>query len=397
MVYKIADNIYSPLGVTTAENYAAVRVGRSLLRSYPAGTLGLPQPFMASLIEWGGVAPLAGYTRFERIVIESVSRALAQTAVDVSSPRLLFILATTKGNVELLEHNVLAIQGNEELVLTSADRMLPGVAAQMVANYFGFVNMPLVVSNACISGLSAQLTAQRLLEGRAYDVAVVCGADVLSRFVVSGFGSLMALSPTACRPFDMERTGLNLGEAAATIIYKRGERREVSREKQEVSGESAVWQMVRGAVRNDAYHISSPSPKGEGCYRAISAAMGDMTASELAFVSAHGTATMYNDEMESAAIDRAGLDSVTVNSLKGYFGHTMGAAGVLETVLSMAAVDDGCILGTRGFEELGVSHTINVTAEHQATTKRTFLKLMSGFGGCNAAAVFKKTGGNDDC
>ena len=390
MVYKIADNIYSPLGVTTAENYAAVRAGRSLLRSYPAGTLALPQPFMASLIEWGGVAPLAGYTRFERIVIESVRRALKQTTVDVRSPRLLFVLATTKGNVELLEGNVPSTKGNDISLPSSADRVLLGVAAQAVADYFGFVNMPLVVSNACISGLSAQLTAQRLLDGGAYDVAVVCGADVLSRFVISGFGSLMALSPSACRPFDMERTGLNLGEAAATIIYKRGERQEVRRE-------SAAWQMMRGAVRNDAYHISSPSPKGEGCYRAISAAMGDMTASDLAFVNAHGTATMYNDEMESAAITRAGLAAVAVNSLKGYFGHTMGAAGVLETVLSMTAVDDGCILGTRGFEELGVSHRINVTAGHQPTSKRAFLKLMSGFGGCNAALVFKKTGGCDDC
>jgi len=390
MVYKIADNIYSPLGVTTAENYAAVRAGRSLLRSYPAGTLALPQPFMASLIEWGGVAPLAGYTRFERIVIESVRRALKQTTVDVRSPRLLFVLATTKGNVELLEGNVPSTKGNDISLPSSADRVLLGVAAQAVADYFGFVNTPLVVSNACISGLSAQLTAQRLLDGGAYDVAVVCGADVLSRFVVSGFGSLMALSPSACRPFDMERTGLNLGEAAATIIYKRGERQEVRRE-------SAAWQMMRGAVRNDAYHISSPSPKGEGCYRAISAAMGDMTASDLAFVNAHGTATMYNDEMESAAITRAGLAAVAVNSLKGYFGHTMGAAGVLETVLSMTAVDDGCILGTRGFEELGVSHRINVTAGHQPTSKRAFLKLMSGFGGCNAALVFKKTEGSDDC
>jgi len=421
MVYKVADNICSPLGVTTAENYAAVKAGGSMLRSYPAGTMDLPYAFMASLIDWGGVELLAGYTRFERIVIQSVSRALQQTTLDAHSPRLLFVLATTKGNVELLEHHPLHAKakddaglleyhplqanakGNEEQSQTSRARILPGMAAQAVADYFGFVNTPLVVSNACISGLSAQLTAQRLLEGGAYDVAVVCGADVLSRFVVSGFGSLMSLSPAACRPFDMERTGLNLGEAAATIIYKRGEGQEVSGERRAVNGEgqavsggSAVWQIMRGAVCNDAFHISRPSPKGEGCYRAIRAAMDDLAVGELAFVSAHGTATMYNDEMESAAIARAGLAGVTVNSLKGYFGHTMGAAGVLETVLSMAAVDDGGILGTRGFEELGVSHTINVTAGHQATTKRTFLKLMSGFGGCNAAAVFKKTGGDDD-
>lgn len=380
MIRKIADNIYSPLGVTTAENYAAVKQGRSMLRSYPAGTMDLPEAFTASLFDWGRVEPLDGYTRFERIVIQSVGRALAQTDVDVYSDRVLFVLSTTKGNVELLDSRSQQFP---------ADRVLPGVAARVVAAYFGFNRQPLVVSNACISGLSAQITAMRLIESGACDVAVVCGADVQSRFIISGFGSFKALSPMECRPFDIERLGLNLGEAAATVIY---ERSEVRGERREKRGERIEWFAVRGAVRNDAFHISGPSPKGEGSYRAIRAALGDTPADELAFINVHGTSTMYNDEMESAAIDRAGLLDVPVNSLKGYYGHTMGAAGVLETILSMAAVDDGCILGTRGYEELGVSHRVRVSGQHAATTKQSFLKLLSGFGGCNAAMLFKKGG-----
>ena len=380
MIRKIADNIYSPLGVTTAENYAAVKQGRSMLRSYPAGTMDLPEAFTASLFDWGRVEPLDGYTRFERIVIQSVGRALAQTDIDVHSDRVLFVLSTTKGNVELLDSRSQQFP---------ADRVLPGVAARVVAAYFGFNRQPLVVSNACISGLSAQITAMRLIESGACDVAVVCGADVQSRFIISGFGSFKALSPMECRPFDIERLGLNLGEAAATVIYERSEKRG---ERREERGERSEWFAVRGAVRNDAFHISGPSPKGEGSYRAIRAALGDTPADELAFINVHGTSTMYNDEMESAAIDRAGLLDVPVNSLKGYYGHTMGAAGVLETILSMAAVDDGCILGTRGYEELGVSHRVRVSGQHAATTKQSFLKLLSGFGGCNAAMLFKKGG-----
>ncbi len=380
MIRKIADNIYSPLGVTTAENYAAVKQGRSMLRSYPAGTMDLPEAFTASLFDWGRVEPLDGYTRFERIVIQSVGRALAQTDIDVHSDRVLFVLSTTKGNVELLDSRSQQFP---------ADRVLPGVAARVVAAYFGFDRQPLVVSNACISGLSAQITAMRLIESGACDVAVVCGADVQSRFIISGFGSFKALSPMECRPFDIERLGLNLGEAAATVIYERSEKRG---ERREERGERIEWFAVRGAVRNDAFHISGPSPKGEGSYRAIRAALGDTPADELAFINVHGTSTMYNDEMESAAIDRAGLLDVPVNSLKGYYGHTMGAAGVLETILSMAAVDDGCILGTRGYEELGVSHRVRVSGQHAATTKQSFLKLLSGFGGCNAAMLFKKGG-----
>lgn len=396
MVLKVADNIYSPLGGTTADNYRAVRQGCSQLRRYPAkmapgsdghgalaGVSDLPESFFASLFDWSRVEPVAGFTRFERIVIQSVSRALARSAVSAGSGRLLFVLSTTKGNVELLDSRSPQFP---------PERVLPGVAAQAIARYFGFVNPPLVVSNACASGLSAQLTAMRLLESGQYDVAVVCGADVVSRFVISGFSSLKALSPVRCRPFDIERMGLNLGEAAATIIYVNRVTGSEQRALGVELGVDAGWQAVGGAVCNDAYHISSPSPTGDGCCRAIRAAMGSEPAGCLAFVSAHGTATMYNDEMESAAISRAGLSAVPVNSLKGYYGHTMGAAGVLETVLSMAAVDHGCVLQTLGYEELGVSHSIRVAAENLTTTQRDFLKLMSGFGGCNAAMRFRKLG-----
>ncbi|MBQ6378093.1 MAG: beta-ketoacyl synthase [Prevotella sp.] len=371
MIRKIADNIYSPLGFTTAENYASVKAGKSRLRRYE-GAMGLPDPFTASLLDWQQVEPLDGYTRFETIAIHSARQALAQTGADPASPKVLFVVSTTKGNVDLLD----APSGT-----FPADRVHLGVAARKVATYFNNPNQPLVVSNACISGLSAQITAMRLLEGGDYETAVVIGADVQSRFIISGFLSLMALSPMACRPFDIERVGLNLGEAAATIIYTN----------MGTVGPDE-WQAVGGAVRNDAHHISNPSRTGEGCYRAIRAALGNTPVEDLAFVNAHGTSTLYNDEMEAVAIHRAGLSEVPVNSLKGYYGHTMGAAGVLETILSMAAVDDGCVLGTRGFEELGVSRPVRLSAQNGQTTKRSFVKLLSGFGGCNAAMLFRKGG-----
>lgn len=372
MIHKIADNIYSPLGFTTADNYAAVKAGRSALRAYESAK-DLPEPFVASLFDWSQVPPMPGYTPFERIVIQSVERALAQTDVDVTSPRIVFILSTTKGNVELLDSRSQPFP---------PERVLLGETARTIAAHFGITTTPIVVSNACISGLSAQLTAMRLLECGAFDTAIVVGADVQSRFIISGFQSFKALSPYECRPFDIERMGLNLGEAAATIVYSR-----LPLSAGQMS--SAQWQMVSGAVRNDAHHISSPSPSGEGCYRAIRAAMGHVPASELAFISVHGTSTLYNDEMESAAIARAGLSDVPLNSLKGYYGHTMGAAGVLETILSMKAVEEGCIPPTRGFSELGVSHGVNISDSERPAHGRSLLKLLSGFGGCNAALLFR--------
>ena len=113
---------------------------------------------------------------------------------------------------------------------------------------------------------------------------------------------------------------------------------------------------------------------------------------ELACVNVHGTSTLYNDEMESIALQRAGLSEVPLNALKGVFGHTMGAAGVLESLISMQAADAGLVLGTRGFSRMGVSCPVNISADKRTTGRKAFIKLLSGFGGCNAAMLFRKGG-----
>ena len=141
-----------------------------------------------------------------------------------------------------------------------------------------------------------------------------------------------------------------------------------------------------GAIRNDATHISNPAKNGEGSYLALKAVVSDGDQKSLAFINAHGTATIFNDQMESVAIERAGLMDIPVNAYKGYYGHTMGAAGVLETILSMSALD------AQGYEELGVSGHISLSASHQSTSKSAFVKMLSGFGGCNAALLLEVSG-----
>jgi 3-oxoacyl-[acyl-carrier-protein] synthase-1 len=370
----IADNIISPLGLTSEENYMAVKDGRTGLARY-TGQWGLPDPFMAALIDRESLPSLPdeeGLTIFEKMVILSIRQALSQCDVDVTSERTLLILSTTKGNVELLG------KSTTQRCLTPLCPLL-GEAAKTIASYLRNPNLPIVVSNACISGVCAQIEASRLLATGRYDHAIVCGADVLSPFIVSGFQSLKALTDEPCRPFDIDRTGINLGDAAATIIY-RGVAADAL--------PSGAWTLVKGAVRNDAHHISSPSPTGDGCYNALRYVMQGACEEDIAFINAHGTATLFNDEMESVAIFRAGLSQIPVNSLKGYFGHTMGAAGILETIISMRALNEGIILPTKGYECLGVSKKINIATESGHTDKRSFVKMMSGFGGCNAAIRF---------
>jgi 3-oxoacyl-[acyl-carrier-protein] synthase-1 len=381
VVVKVGDCIVSPLGDTTRKNYEAVRKGDSRL-CYYEHPWNLPESLYASLFsqeQWQEVDERLSlsipYTRFEKIVILSAKQALEEAGIDPSSERVLFLLSTTKGNVELL--------AEREQPRFPAARVLLGETALQVSRYFRNPNTPLVLSNACISGVSVQVAAMRLLLSGAYDSIVVMGADCQSPFIVSGFQSFKALSTELCRPFDKDRCGLNLGEAAATVVLTRKARLEVAAED---------WVLRQGGICNDANHISGPSRTGEGSYRALLKALQGISSEELAFVNVHGTATAYNDEMESIALDRAGLSSVPVNGLKGYFGHTMGAAGILESLLSMEAVDDHCVLATRGFESLGVSRPVRVSNRVGVTNQRAFIKLMSGFGGCNAALLYQKGG-----
>ena len=373
MIVCVSHNIISPLGNTSAENYTAVKSGMSALRRYD-GLWDLPEPFFASLLDRNAYADKK-YTIDEKIVIDSISKALENTEIDTASTRVLFIISTTKGNVFLLDKRENGFP---------KERVRLGMMAREITKYFKNPNEPIVVSNACISGVCAQIEAMRYLESGEYDYVIVCGVDVQSPFIVSGFQSFKALSPEACKPFDANRCGLNLGDAAATIVYTKKDK-----------ANDNEWVACRGAIRNDANHISGPSRVGEGSYRALRIALGNLRPEQLAFINAHGTATPYNDEMESIAIERAGLSNVPVNSLKGYYGHTMGAAGVLETIISMQAVDDHNILGTRGFDTLGVTHPLDVSKQNRATEKHAFIKLLSGFGGCNAALLMAKGGLND--
>ena len=354
MAYIIADNIISPLGETSEENYLSVKAGRSGIRAYEPGTCNIPEGFYASLL----------FEDFETLALRSAQKTMGNAQLELKGKRTAFILSSTKGNIE------------ENISLADS--------AQRIASQLGIDSHPIVVCNACISGLSALILGNRLIDSDLYDAAIVCGCDTPRQFILSGFQSLKALSPEPCRPFDMERMGLNLGEAAATLILS----------KNPIQGNS--WRMGDGFIRNDAFHISTPSKTADGLYLSLQRTLESFTKEisstckqidlkeHLAFINAHGTATLFNDQMESVAIGRAGLSDLPANAYKSFWGHTMGAAGILETIISMKAIDDDTILGTRGFSELGVSGKMNICAENRPTDKKGFIKMLSGFGGCNA-------------
>ena len=378
----IATNIISSLGFTTDENYENVKRGISGIKHYDEGTFDLPEAFMGSLIdreklnnEFAKISSKNSYTELEKAAILSVFTANKEAQIDLSGEKTIFILSTTKGNVDLL--NDVDAEVKNFLPL----HLFLWHTAQLIAGFFGNNNTPIVVSNACISGAAAQITAMYELQFGNYDYAVVAGVDFLSKFIISGFQSFKALSPELCRPFDKDRCGLNLGEAAATIIFAR---------KSETDAVCGDILLTDGAIRNDANHISAPSRTGDGAFLALRKVMKNSDPDDIAFINAHGTATPYNDEMEAVALTRAGLNAIPTNSLKGYFGHTLGAAGVLESIISIQALKDGIALKTCGYEELGVDNPLKITKDTIPVKKNRYIKMLSGFGGCNAVLLFTK-------
>lgn len=373
------DYLLSPLGCGSEENLRAIREGRSGIRGCPGWLPEREGPVMASILDesWREVeaglglekSP-AGWTRLEKMIRIAVVKAANGRPLD--DRRTLFLLSTTKGNVSLLDRDI--YPGDE-----GADGLYLWQTALKIARWFGNPNEPEVISHACISGVAACILAKRWIESGAFDRVVVIGAEEVSRFIISGFHSFHALSSAPCRPFDAARDGLNLGEAVGTLIMEKTDR----------PGNDTVT-IAGGAITNDANHISGPSRTGEGLYRAVLLALPEEVRSELAFINAHGTATLFNDEMESIAFTRAGLQQIPVFSLKGYLGHTLGASGVVEIILSARILAAGILPVSRGYADSGVSSPLSIVTKPVAFTGRQCLKTASGFGGCNAVIRLKK-------
>ncbi len=374
-VYFTGDNIISSLGFSSQENFTSLLQGKTGIANFEITGL-YPEPFVASMIDRNSVHTLLPgnhFTLLEKMMMLSVEDTVKSAGVDIKSDKTIFLFSTTKGNIDLLEEPLSA--------QFETDRVYLWKMAEVITKHFGNPNKPIVISNACISGVLAINTAAMLLQNGDYENAVVVGGDMVSRFVLSGFMSFHSLSPEPCKPFDAHRNGLSLGEAAGTVVLSVHPNKQKPR-----------FIFAGGASANDANHISGPSRTGEGSYIAIGKALKEAGtgSGEIDHISAHGTATPYNDDMESIAIKRHALSMVPVNSLKGFWGHTLGAAGIIETVALLHEMKNNTMIQTLGFLEPGTVEPLNVVTKPVKKELNTCLKLASGFGGCNAALIVKK-------
>ena len=375
-IYITDYNCVTPLGFDVESNWKALLEGKSGVALHKV--IDNHDAFFVSKIDdekleiefkrFFDSAQNDNFTRLEKMFLLSLKPLVERHQI---SDETAFILSTTKGNISLLK--------NES---TLPEGVYLSRLAQKLADFFGFKTQPIVVSNACVSGVMAISVAKNMIQARKYKDAFVVAGDEISEFVISGFNSFQAIGSEPCKPYDKNRNGINLGEAtAAAYITSTPSANEKLKFK--VLGDSAI---------NDANHISGPSRTGDGLFASVQNAMKEAKASaeQIDFISAHGTATLYNDEMEAITFNRMNLQNVPLNSMKGYYGHCLGASGLLESIIAMESALNNTLIPSKNFEEMGVSQDLNIIRENQSAEIKYILKTASGFGGCNAAIVLGK-------
>lgn len=375
-VFASYNNIISALGFTTETNAKNVSEERSGIKKHTSPIF--EDGFYSSIINtekldnhFTNFGNPKDFTKLEKMMISSLKNILVQSQVSLNEKTAL-IISTTKGNIDCLDVN--SPFGKQRAYLHELSNVLQ--------NFFGFKNEPIIISNACVSGILAVAVAKRYIQNGIYDNVLIVSGDTVSDFILSGFNSFQAISNAPSKPFSKNRTGINIGEASASILITNND---------SLLSKDAVKILGDGSC-NDANHISGPSRTGEGLFLSIESVLkeSNINISDIDYISAHGTATNYNDEMEAIAFDRLNLNTIPLNSLKGYYGHTLGASGLLETIIGIQSLDQNTLFTSLGFDELGVSKQINVIEKPTKKEMSIFLKTASGFGGCNTAVLFEK-------
>lgn len=360
-VYITHSNLNLPSGSTKSLVLESLYSNKSAIQQHEHP---LMQGYFASKFSPEQLPELIpGYSLVETLLINIISETITTASVSLTQPEVVLILSTTKGDIN-------------HLYSSTPEKAKLSYLSGRLQQYFKAYNKPLVVSNACISGMQALEVSKILLQTNTYKKVVIAAIDMVSDFVLSGFFSFQALSGGPCLPFDKSRSGLCLGEGCAVAIVE-----------SEKTAEAV--EIVSIASSNDANHISGPSRTGDGLSLAIRAALktSGIPKEDLALINAHGTATLYNDEMESLAFQTMELTQTPMNSLKGYLGHTLGAAGLIETIITAEALKHNKVLASKGYTEQGTSVEVNLSNQHRSTDKKFALKTGSAFGGANSAII----------
>ncbi len=386
----VAAGVISPLGFGLAETAAALRDARDCIspvrqfdaaacRCQTAGQIDRARLRQSvTLPRSDRLHPVAFMTAF------ALGEALAQAPGFVPE---ISIFGTTSGGMSF---------GEEYYRALAAGHPLRG-AATRVANYppqkplvdaqeaFGIHAPCQVIANACASGSNALGHAYACIRSGRYQRVLSGGYDAISELVFVGFDSLQAATPEKCRPFDRERTGLVLGEGAAVLAL---ENMDAARAR----GATILGEITGYGISTDNHHLTQPHPSGSGPRQSMQMALRDaaLRPEEIDYVNAHGTATPFNDAAEGRAIVELFGSRVPVSSTKAMMGHSLGAAGAIEAVISLLALREQFLPPNLNFRALDDGLELNVIQGTRPAPLRRVLSNSFGFGGANASLILEK-------
>lgn len=302
------------------------------------------------------------------------------TIARFGATRVALILGTSTASIGATEqgYRELDAAGNFPPALREPTLHNPNSLVHFVQQALALRGPCVTVSTACSSSAKVFAQAERMLRAGIVDAAIVGGVDSLCDSVLYGFGSLELVSPEPCRPFDAARRGISIGEAAGFALVQLAQ-----------DGDDAPRLLGYGES-SDAFHMSSPHPEGLGARLAIDAALAraGLVAGDIDYINLHGTASQKNDEVEAALIADMFAAHTTASSTKGWTGHTLGAAGIVEAVISLIALEDGFVPGTLNTTELDTLCGPQIHLENRMQRLRHVLSNSFGFGGNNCVLAF---------
>ncbi|MGY6232703.1 beta-ketoacyl-[acyl-carrier-protein] synthase family protein [Enterobacter asburiae] len=384
MIYISAVGMVNALGNSPDEIAANLTAGVAPGMHARTGWLqGLPEAVLGGVE--GELPPIpdafaAHRTRNNQLLLAALAQI--QPAVDeaiarVGRDRVAVVLGTSTSGLDEGDEHVRRMTDGESSTRWQYPQQELGDPSRFLANWLQLEGPAYTISTACSSSARAMIGGKRLIEAGLVDIAIVGGADTLSRMPVNGFNSLESFSPTLCEPFGRDRRGITIGEAAALMVLSR---------------EPADVALLGTGESSDAYHISAPHPQGEGAIRAIAQALNEagMQPQDIGYINLHGTATPLNDQIESQVIHDLFGESVPCSSTKHLTGHTLGAAGITEAALSWLILMRDLPLPPQDFARYAPDDTLapcGLLHQRTALKKPVILSNSFAFGGNNASIL----------
>ncbi|HBA60700.1 MAG TPA: beta-ketoacyl-[acyl-carrier-protein] synthase family protein [Elusimicrobia bacterium] len=384
--------ILSAAGASVGETWQALKEGRDGLRPFslfpsaryagiPAGQLQADLPALSGL---------GGGSRSDHLAVAAARQAFSQSFPGgLPDPaRAGVILGACVGGMadsEVFLERLLRTGARETELLHFHEC---ASSADAVAGTLGLYGPCETISTACSSGQNAICLAAELILSGESDVMLAGGTDSLSRLTVNGFGSLLLMDPQGCRPFDEERKGMSLGEGAAVLALESAG--SAARRNARVLARLSGW-----AATCDAHHAAAPSPEGEGIQRAMRGALAGagLSPGDIQYISAHGTATPDNDRAEAAAIKAVfGEQTPPVSSIKRAFGHTFAAAGAIETLACVLALQHQAVPPNAGLNRQDPACPVKIQRDFAACKLSNVMSLSLGFGGNNNCLILSAAG-----